>query len=393
MGQLEPGAGERLGESLRVLQEAARNLLIGRVDTQRQVRGQHGRLVLLGRIVRVGDDGLGILGLPLDGAGRAAGLHPFILEQVLEEEVAPLRRRLRPGDFEAAADGVLAAAGAVIADPAKALRFQAGAFRLRPLVGLGRGAVGLAEGVAAGDERHGLFVVHRHAGEGLADEGGGGERVAVGARTFRIHIDQAHLGGAERMREVLKGPVRQPGGLGPPVHVLIGLPGVFAAGGKAERAEAHGLQRHVAGEDQQVRPGNLLAVFLLDRPEQAARLVDVHVVRPAVERRETLLAATATAPAIAQAVGAGSVPGHADELRTIMAEIGGPPILRVGHQLAQVILQRLVVELLEFLAVVERLVQRIGFGRVLAQQVDAQLVRPPIAVLGSPAGEGFGGIP
>ena len=113
MGQLEPGAGERLGESLRVLQEAARNLLVDRVDTQRQVGGQHGRLALLRRIVRVGDDGLGVLGLPLDGAGRAAGLHPFVLEQVLEEEVAPLRRRLRPGDFEAAADGVGGAAGAV----------------------------------------------------------------------------------------------------------------------------------------------------------------------------------------------------------------------------------------------------------------------------------------
>ena len=193
--------------------------------------------------------------------------------------------------------------------------------------------------------------------------------------------------------EVLKGPVGQPGGLGTPVHVLIRLPGVFAAGGKAERAKAHGLQRHVAGEDQQVGPGNLLAVFLLDRPEQAARLVDVHVVRPAVERRETLLAATATATAIAQAVGAGGVPGHADELRTVMAEIGRPPILRIGHQLAQVILQRLVVELLEFLAVVERLAQRIGFGRVLVQQVDAQLVGPPIAVLGPAAGERLEALP
>jgi hypothetical protein len=37
------------------------------------------------------------------------------------------------------------------------------------------GAVGLAEGVAAGDERDGLFVVHRHAAEGLADVARGGE--------------------------------------------------------------------------------------------------------------------------------------------------------------------------------------------------------------------------
>jgi hypothetical protein len=30
---------------------------------------------------------------------------------------------------------------------------------------------------------------------------------------------------------------------------------------------------------------------------------------------------------------------------------------------------------------------------MLAQQVDAQLMRPPIAVLGSPAGEGVSGVP
>ena len=35
------------------------------------------------------------------------------------------------------------------------------------------GAVGLAEGVAAGDERDGLLVVHRHAAERLADVAGG----------------------------------------------------------------------------------------------------------------------------------------------------------------------------------------------------------------------------
>jgi hypothetical protein len=45
----------------------------------------------------------------------------------------------------------------------------------------------------------------------------------------------------------------------------------------------------VAGEDHQVGPGDLVAVLLLDRPEQAARLVEVAVVRPAVERREALL--------------------------------------------------------------------------------------------------------
>ena len=92
MGQLEPGAGEGIGEGLRVLEKAARNLLVERVDAQRQVGGQHRGLVLLRRIVCVRDDGLGVLGLPLDGACRALGLHPLVLEEVFEKEIAPLRR-------------------------------------------------------------------------------------------------------------------------------------------------------------------------------------------------------------------------------------------------------------------------------------------------------------
>ena len=46
-------------------------------------------------------------------------------------------------------------------------------------------AVGLAEGVAAGDQGDGLLVVHRHAGEGLADVAGRGERIGVAVRALR----------------------------------------------------------------------------------------------------------------------------------------------------------------------------------------------------------------
>jgi hypothetical protein len=64
----------------------------------------------------------------------------------------------------------------------------------------------------------------------------------------------------------------------------------------------------------------------------------------AVERCEALLAASAAAAPVGDAVGAGGVPGHADELRAVVAEVRRPPVLRVGHQLDQVFLQRLVVE-------------------------------------------------
>jgi hypothetical protein len=59
--------------------------------------------------------------------------------------------------------------------------------------------VGLAEGVAAGDERDGLLVVHRHAGEGLADVARRGERIGVAVGALGVDVDQAHLHGGERV--------------------------------------------------------------------------------------------------------------------------------------------------------------------------------------------------
>ncbi len=175
----------------------------------------------------------------------------------------------------------------------------------------------------------------------------------------------------------------QPGGLAAPVHVLVGFPHIGAATGKAEGLEAHGFERDVARENQQVGPRNLVAVLLLDRPQQAACLVQAHVVGPAVERRKALLATTSTAASVADAVGARAVPGHANEQRAVVAEVGRPPVLRVGHQGGEVFLQRGQIEALEGGGVVEVLVHRIGFRRVLMQQVDAQLLGPPVLVRGA----------
>ncbi len=384
MHELEPGAGERLGEGLRIVEEPARDLLVGRIEAQREVRRQHLGLVLLRLVVRIRNDLRRILCHPLDGAGRALLLHPFELEQVLEEVVAPLRGRVGPGHLDARADGVAGLAGLVGARPAHALRLDGRVLGVRADMRGGARAVRLAEGVAAGDQRHGLLVVHRHAREGLADVFRSRERIAVGVRAFGVHIDEAHLHGGERVLEVALAGVAlvsaEPGLLAAPVHVLVGFPGVLAAGTEAEGAEAHGFQCHVAGEDQQVGPGDGLAVLLLDRPQQAPRLVDVHVVGPAVERREALLPATAAATSVAHAIRARGMPGHADELRAVVAEVRRPPVLRIRHQREQVFLQRRVVELLELLGVVELRAQRIGPCGMLVQQVQAKLVRPPVSI-------------
>ena len=244
----------------------------------------------------------------------------------------------------------------------------------------GAGAVGLAQGVTAGDQRDDFLVVHGHVAEGGADGRRSRGRVAAGVGAFGVDVDQAHLGGSQRvLGQRLGVTVAEPGLLVAPVHIQVGFPHIIAASGEAKGAKAAVLQRHVASQDHQVGPGNLLPVLLLDGPEQAARLVQADVVGPAVERSETLLPPARAAAPIHRAISAGAVPGHADEQAGIGPPVSGPPVLRIGQQGLQVALQRRIVELLELGAVVECRAQGVGAFRVLVQQVDAQLLGPPIA--------------
>ena len=343
--------------------------------------------------IRHGTGACATLRLPLVRTGRALRQFPFEAEQVPEEVVAPLRGRVGPGDFQAAGDRVAAFARAKAALPAQALLLDAGRFGLRPNMFRIAGAVGLAEGVAARDEGHRLLVVHRHASEDLADILGRSDRVRVAVRAFRVDVNQAHLHGSERIFEVPLAGVAlvatQPGLLGAPIDVLIRLPDVLATAAETEGLESHRFQGDVAGEDHQVGPGNLPAVLLLDRPEQAARLVQADVVRPAVERREALLAPAAAAAAVAGAVGAGAVPRHTDEQRSVVAEVRRPPVLRLRHQFREVLLHGRQVETLELFSVVETLAHRIGLGGMLVQDIELQLVRPPVSVRRAAAGSVF----
>src|SRR5690606_34574765 len=102
--------------------------------------------------------------------------------------------------------------------------------------------------------------------------------------------------------------------------------------------------------------------FLLDRPQQAACLVEVDVVGPTVERCETLLSTACAATSVTDAISTGTMPRHADEKRAVVTEVGRPPVLRISHELAQVGFQCLVIELLEFLCIVECAAERVGLG-------------------------------
>src|ERR1035441_4548888 len=145
-----------------------------------------------------------ILRRPLMGTGGALREFPFEAEQVPEEVGAPLRGRGGPGDFQAAGDRVAAFTRAKATLPAQALLLEAGRFGLGPHMGRRASAVGLAEGVAASNERHRLLVIHRHAGEGLADVPRRSDRIGVGVRTLGIDVDQAHLHCGEGILQVAR---------------------------------------------------------------------------------------------------------------------------------------------------------------------------------------------
>src|SRR3954453_5084980 len=180
----------------------------------------------------------------------------------------------------------------MLALPAKALILEGAHLWLRPNQRRITGTVRLAERVAAGDERDGLLVIHGHAEERLADVLGRRDRVGLAVRPLRIDVDEAHLHRAEGLRELAFAAVAlvaEPRSFGTPKE-FFRLPHVHAAASKTEGLEAHRFEGDVAGQNHQVGPGDLPAVFLLDRPQQTARLVEIGVVRPRVERREALLA-------------------------------------------------------------------------------------------------------
>ena len=248
----------------------------------------------------------------------------------------------------------------------------------------------LAKRMASGNQGDRLLVIHRHAGEGLADVVGSSQRIGLAIGAFGIDVDQPHLHRGERVVELPLTLIplrREPLALRPPGDVVLRLPDIGTPAAKAKGLKAHRLQRHVAGEDHQIGPGDSPAILLLDRPEQPAGLVEVGIVGPAVERGESLGSVAGPATSVRHSVGAGTVPGHADEERAVVAVVGRPPVLRGGHQLVEVVLDRRQVELSKGCGVVEVAAQRISGGGVLMQDVEVDLLGPPVGI-GHSAGGG-----
>src|SRR5208337_4534577 len=147
---------------------------------------------------------------------------PLVFEQRVQIAHIPFGRVRFPGALDAAADRIAAFAAAEAALPAESLLLDAGGLRFGTDKGGIARAMTLAEGVPAGDERYGLFVVHGHACEGLSNVTAGGDRIRVAVRAFRVHVYQAHLHGGERILEFPVARiafVSKPRVLSPPVNV------------------------------------------------------------------------------------------------------------------------------------------------------------------------------
>ena len=78
------------------------------------------------------------------------------------------------------------------------------------------------------------------------------------------------------------------------------------------------------------------------------------------------------------AVGAGAVPGHPNEERAVMAVIGRPPVLRVRHQGMQVLDHGVQIKAFELIGVIKRFTHRVGLRGMLVQDVQLELIRPPV---------------
>src|SRR5271163_2873712 len=253
--------------------------------------------------------------------GWAFGQLPVEAKQVLEEVVAPLRWCLRPSYFEPAANRIATLAGPEFAKPAETLRCDISGLWFWTHQGHIARAVGLAEAVPARDQCHRLFVVHRHATECLTNIPRRGDRIRIAIRPFRVHIDQTHLHCGERILQIAIATVplvRQPLAFGTPENALLRFPSIGATAAKPVGFETHRFERNIARKNNEIGPRDFLAVLFFDRPKQAASLVEIDIVWPAVKGCESLLpGAGATAP-VANAVRSSAVPRHADKEWSIM---------------------------------------------------------------------------
>ena len=129
--------------------------------------------------------------------GRAGGKLPFIFEQIVEIAIIPLDRIGGPGTFQ---PDVMVSAPLPLAcvDNQPKPKASIGAPSGSGLTSASSPALHLPN-VPAGDQRHGFFIIHRHAGEGFAHILCAQQRVGIAVGTLRVDINQTHLNSSQRI--------------------------------------------------------------------------------------------------------------------------------------------------------------------------------------------------
>jgi hypothetical protein len=97
-------------------------------------------------------------------------------------------------------------------------------------------------------------------------------------------------------------------------------------------------------------------------------------------RREALAAGAGATTPIGDAVCAGRVPRHPHEEGAVVSVVGGPPVLRIGHDRFDIGLEFVDVDGRHRGGVIEIGIHRIVLGGVLHQHLEIDLVGPPVAV-------------
>jgi len=95
------------------------------------------------------------------------------------------------------------------------------------------------------------------------------------------------------------------------------------------------------------------------------------------------VATTAAAATITDTVGAGTVPGHPDKQTTIVTKVRRPPVLGICHERIQIFLYCIKIQTVECFGVIKVLIHGIGLGGMLIEEVQTQLVGPPVLVCGA----------
>ena len=155
--------------------------------------------------------------------------------------------------------------------PSKTLGLDGPTLRLGTNVTLGARTVGLTERVTARRKRDRLLVVHRHTGKRLANILRRQRRVRVRVRSLRVHIDQTHLNGRQRVLEVLASApvtvITEPLVFRAPINFLFGMPNIGASQRGAVVRTTHVLDRHVSSENQQIGPAKAVTKLLFYGPQ------------------------------------------------------------------------------------------------------------------------------